>query len=321
MGLTAEARPTQAEDRLELRRKADAGLRPQLAAQPPVVESPAGSPGGRRISLAGLGFALAALVLLFGYTFPTEDYLSPQSGLGYALGIVGGSAMLVLLLYPARKRLRVLSFMGSTRRWFQAHMVLGVVGPVLVLYHSNFSLGATNSNVALACMLVVSGSGLFGRYFYQHIHQGLSGRQATLAELKAYAEKLRWVTTHVSFLPGLVDHIEVEEQRLTERCARVPLLARPPVCAWHSTWARRRLRAHVRRSMLTSGDAATAAHRRRDLQRTAYAYIENRISATRRVIELSAFERLFSLWHALHLPLFFMLLVAGIVHVIAVHVY
>ena len=321
MGLTAEARSTEPEDRLELPRKPAAGTRPQIAAQPPVGEPAAGSAGGHRITAAGLGFALAALVLLFGYSFPTEDYLSPQSGLGYALGIVGGSAMLVLLLYPARKRLRVLSFMGSTRRWFQAHMLLGVVGPVLVLYHSNFSLGATNSNVALACMLVVSGSGLFGRYFYQHIHQGLSGRQATLAELKAYAEKLRWVTTHVSFLPGLVDHIEVEEQRLTERCARVPLLARPPVCAWHSTWARRRLRAHVRRSMLTSGDAATAAHRRRDLQRTAYAYIENRISATRRVIELSAFERLFSLWHALHLPLFFMLLVAGIVHVIAVHVY
>jgi hypothetical protein len=73
--------------------------------------------------------------------------------------------------------------------------------------------------------------------------------------------------------------------------------------------------------MLPADEAATNARRRRDLQRTAYAYIENRIAATRRVIELSAFERLFSLWHALHLPLFFMLLVAGIVHVIAVHVY
>lgn len=270
---------------------------------------------------AGLGFALAALVLVFGYYFPTEDYLAPQSGVGYALGIVGGSAMLVLLLYPARKRLRVLSFMGSTRRWFQAHMVLGVVGPVLVLYHSNFSLGATNSNVALVCMLIVSGSGLFGRYFYTHIHNGLHGRQASLAELKAFAEKLRWVTTHVSFLPGLVDHIEAEERALTDRCSRVPLLARPPVCAWYSAWARRRLRAHVRRSIVAGGGAATSAQRRRDLQRTAYDYIENRISATRRVIELTAYERLFSLWHALHLPLFFMLLVAGIVHVIAVHVY
>ena len=45
------------------------------------------------------------------------------------------------------------------------------------------------------------------------------------------------------------------------------------------------------------------------------------IDAVRRVTELTTYERLFSLWHVLHLPLFFMLLVAGIVHVVAVHVY
>jgi hypothetical protein len=40
-----------------------------------------------------------------------------------------------------------------------------------------------------------------------------------------------------------------------------------------------------------------------------------------RVAELDSYERLFALWHVLHLPLFFMLLVAGIAHVIAVHLY
>ena len=50
-------------------------------------------------------------------------------------------------------------------------------------------------------------------------------------------------------------------------------------------------------------------------------YIARRLEATRRVAEFESYERLFSLWHVLHLPLFFMLLVAGIVHVIAVHVY
>ena len=39
------------------------------------------------------------------------------------------------------------------------------------------------------------------------------------------------------------------------------------------------------------------------------------------VMEFESYERLFSLWHVLHLPLFFMLLIAGIVHVVAVHVY
>jgi hypothetical protein len=39
------------------------------------------------------------------------------------------------------------------------------------------------------------------------------------------------------------------------------------------------------------------------------------------VLEFRAFQTLFSLWHALHMPLFFMLIIAGTVHVVAVHIY
>src|SRR5215831_7463863 len=141
-------------------------------------------------------FGLTVVALLaVGYWFPTERYISPQRGIGYALGIVGGSAMLVLLLYPLRKRLRWMSFMGSTKHWFQTHMVLGIVGPLLILYHCTFTTGATNSNVALICMLVVSGSGLFGRYFYSRIHNGLYGSKATLADLQAHAQRMRSITS------------------------------------------------------------------------------------------------------------------------------
>ena len=270
---------------------------------------------------AHLSFLATALLLYWGYHFPTELYITPQAGVGYALGIIGGSSMLLLLVYPARKRLRLLAFLGTTKRWFQAHMVLGIVGPVLVLFHSNFSLGATNSNVALACMLVVSGSGLFGRYFYTRIHHGLHGRKANLAELKDYAEKLRWVTTSVEILPDLVARIESEEQAIVGRCQRLPLLARPFACTISVLAARRRLRRHVRMSLRAADGVGTAPARRHDLVATATRYIDDRLSATRRVVEFAAFERLFSLWHALHMPLFMMLLIAGVVHVVAVHVY
>ena len=43
--------------------------------------------------------------------------------------------------------------------------------------------------------------------------------------------------------------------------------------------------------------------------------------AGRRMAEYQMYERLFSLWHVLHIPLFFMLLIAGIVHVVAINVY
>jgi hypothetical protein len=274
------------------------------------------------ITLPQAFFVTTLALLLWGYRFPTEQYLTPQAGAGYAFGILGGSAMLLLLVYPLRKRLRALAFMGTTKRWFQAHMALGVIGPVLVLFHANFSLGATNSNVALACMLIVSGSGLFGRYFYTRIHHGLHGRKANLAELKAYADKLRWVTTNVEFLPDLVGHIEVEEQRIVGRCERTLLLARPLVGAVGVLLARRRLRRCVAVALRTTASAPRSPGApRRKLKSIAHQYIDHRLGATRRVVEFGAFERLFSLWHALHLPLFLMLLISGVAHVIAVHVY
>jgi hypothetical protein len=297
--------------------------RPRLEIARPATTDTASAGRKRawRLDPAWLALLTTVAVLAWGYRFPTDRYITPQTGVGYALGILGGSAMLLLLVYPARKRVRALAFLGTTKNWFQAHMVLGVVGPVLVLFHSNFSLGATNSNVALACMLVVSGSGLFGRYFYTRIHHGLHGRRASLAELKDYAEKLRWVTASVEFLPDLVTRIEAEEQALVARCERLPLLLRPPACAIGAALARRRLRRHVRQSLEVPGSASPGPVRKRGLLETAASYIDDRLSATRRVVEFSSFERLFSLWHALHLPLFVMLLIAGVVHVVAVHVY
>ena len=251
-------------------------------------------------------FSLVTLALLiWGDRFPTQQYITPQTGAGYALGIAGGSAMLLLLVYPARKRVPALRFMGTTKHWFQAHMVLGIVGPVLILFHSNFSLGATNSNVALACMLVVSGSGLFGRYFYTRIHHGLHGRRASLAELREYAEKLRWVTTNVDFLPDLVARIESEEHAIVETL-RTPAAARaaarrarPPPRSHVVGWAvmcARRLRPRAWQSSATP-EAQPAAGPRPATSTIASppraAWWSSRRS-----------RRLFSLWHALHMPLF-----------------
>jgi hypothetical protein len=301
------------------------GVRTRLEIASPPHAGPAQEQVGQRWrwpSTSQLAMIATVALLVWGLGFPTEQYITPRSGLGYALGIAGGSAMLLLLVYPLRKRLRFLGFLGTTKRWFQAHMALGIVGPLLILFHSNFSLGATNSNVALGCMLVVSGSGLFGRYFYARIHHGLHGRRANLAELKLYAEKLRWVTANVDFLPGLVDRIDAEEQGIVARCGRAWLLARPVLGAVHVSAARRRLRRFVRTALRATDDAGEgSAARRHRLRDTAARYIDDRLGATRRVVEFDAFERLFSLWHALHLPLFLMLLVAGFVHVAAVHLY
>jgi hypothetical protein len=281
------------------------------------------SPAQRRTLVQRLRMPAALFVLVssaalyLGWrVIPLSRYITPERGIGYALGIAGGSLMLLLLLYPARKRVRWLSFMGSVKAWFRLHMVLGIVGPILVLYHANFSFGAANSNVALVCMLVVSGSGLIGRYFYTKIHEGLYGHQSNLMELQQRAARLRQVSLSTPLLTELLKQLDCEEDWLLSRASRKMLLVRPLYAAWASLLARRRLRRIVRRATKSTDRAS-----RKRLRAIARGYILTRMGATRRVAEYQAYVSLFSWWHVLHLPLFFLLLIAGTVHVVAVHVY
>ncbi|MDH4260863.1 MAG: pyridine nucleotide-disulfide oxidoreductase [Gammaproteobacteria bacterium] len=250
---------------------------------------------------------------------PTEVYLSPRHGFGYALGIIGGLMMLASVIYQLRKRVPSLAVIGSVKLWFRLHMVLGIVGPLAILYHSNFSLGATNSNVALVCMLMVSGSGLVGRYFYARIHQSLYGRLVTLRELADEAEKLRQHSGSLKMLPGLMREVELAEKHIA---APAMLVIRPLLAALRQRSEKRRLTRLVRNAV------AMAATRCRVLRKeyprftmAADGYIAARLMAVRRVAEFEASERLFAAWHVLHMPLFFMLIIVSVVHVIAVHVY
>jgi hypothetical protein len=167
-----------------------------------------------RFSTEQIIFVGAALVLIIGIQLPVAHYLSPKSGLGYAIGIVGGSLILAQLLYAVRKRVRSLRWLGSVPGWFQTHMMMGIIGPVCILIHCGFSLGATNSNIALFSMLTVAGSGIFGRYFYSKIHHGLYGRKASLSELQERASELQERSTKLLMMPELAKLVEDEEQRI-----------------------------------------------------------------------------------------------------------
>ena len=295
---------------------------PPRAPQPPKPQAQA----ERRplLTFDRVFFAIAVLLIVIGLKFPTERYLTPTRGVGYALGIIGGSLMLLLLVYSLRKRWEWLRFLGSTPAWFRFHMVLGVLGPLCILYHSNFSTGATNSNVALFTMLAVAGSGVVGRYFYAHVHYGLYGRKLELDDVRAGADSLRRLAGSVSFLPELVGRIEAAEQRLLSAGPQLALLgfARPLVVALATVRERWRLHRYLRRALKASARASpvVAAESVR-LGKAARSYIDRRLAATKRVAEFAGYERLFSLWHVLHIPLIFMLAIAAVVHVIATNVY
>lgn len=107
---------------------------------------------------------IAATTLLIGWIISAYKIIDPHAGLGYLLGWTGASLMLLLFTYSIHKRFTWAKRIGKTTEWFNIHQLLGIFGPITILYHSNYSLGSPNSNVALFSMLTVAASGVVGRY-------------------------------------------------------------------------------------------------------------------------------------------------------------
>lgn len=80
-------------------------------------------------STGQIGYSLLLVALVIGWLIADKKIVNPEEGLGYWLGIVGGSLMLLLLLYPAGKKSSLLRRMGLVKHWFRIHMVLGSSGP------------------------------------------------------------------------------------------------------------------------------------------------------------------------------------------------
>lgn len=284
----------------------------------PIAAKPALQPGRSE-------FALVVFVLFIGLSYAwtrrNEGDWTAESGFGYWLGIGGATMMLVLLIYPLRKRIRALHFLGDIPGWFRIHMILGVAGPALVIAHSNFSLGSTNSRAAMISMLVVAGSGFVGRFLYSRIHRGLYGQQQSVQDELNRVEALR-------------NKIAVAENNdtTTSKSALLQTLTHYQACrlnsktgfalAFWQVMSGPVSRARLRRKLLVDFREKAAQDRANSQSEGNFlAALDKYFNALGRAEAFAFYERAFAYWHLLHLPLFFIMILATIAHIIAVHLY
>lgn len=249
---------------------------------------------------------------------------TPGSDLGYAMGLVGSLMMLLLLLYPLRKRIGFLRRLGELRWWFRLHMFFGIAGPVLVMFHSTLRVGSLNAAVAFYSMILVAGSGIIGRFIYTKIHHGLYGRKATLQERQ---ERLGLtggaMKSKLHFAPDLEQRLAALEAYATENRRSEMIGARRFVAVAVRAFAlRRRSLRRIRRLLLAAAPKrGWSAQEVAARQVVARQRVDEYLDAIKDVAQFRVYERLFSLWHVLHVPLVYMLVICAIVHVVAVHMY
>jgi hypothetical protein len=255
-----------------------------------------------------LALLVIAIVSLFGWYAMSQPGYTSGSRAGYNIGLAGAILMLILFLYPLRKHVRWLNAAGPLREWLNLHMLLGICGPLLIVFHSRFNIDSTNAAIAMVSMLVVAGSGIVGRFIYTRIHHELRGRKLAAIELRAaLADSLTRIDGGKS-LPASAKRILESYESYAER---IPggIIARALkflVIGGRRMWTAARIRSQLR---------GYPGERHITMQ------IENYIQGLQRVAQFAIYERLFSLWHLLHIPLVALLILSAVFHVIAVHMY
>ncbi len=264
-----------------------------------------------------------ATMLYLGWSHRNDQIIDPERGIGYALGIVGGALMLVLLLYPLRKRVKWMRSWGSVAGWFRLHMILGIVGPMLVILHSNFEIKSLNASVALYCMLLVSGSGIIGRYIYSRIHRGLYGGAIEARELLEQAQVFREdLGSDLSGAAWQAQFTALEREAMPQARGLFAALAHALTVSAHSDHSEHALLRDFNADMRARTRTGHWSNREaRETLREGRARIRRYHDVLRKIASLAVYERLFAAWHVLHLPLFYMLILTAVIHVVAVHLY
>ncbi|MFQ5559183.1 MAG: hypothetical protein ACE5FU_01175 [Nitrospinota bacterium] len=267
---------------------------------------------------------LMTCLLLSGWSMRDEKIISAETGFGYALGIIAAVLMLLLLLYPLRKKMRIMQKLGSIKLWFMAHMLFGVLGPVAALFHANFKTGSLNSSIIMYTTLLVAASGIIGRYVYTRIHYGLYGRLIDFSDLKKEMENNRSsLLEELNFAPRLKEKLMAfDELVLSQKSGILQNLRRifftGIIIRWTHFQLLRDLKHSIAEAVKNSNWTLEEADRNGSVVKR---YISFYLSNIIQISYFRFYERIFSLWHLLHLPLFFLLILFCIVHVFMVHMF
>lgn len=270
-------------------------------------------------------YAWLALLTLAAWLISKTGLYTSGDTVGYWLGVAGAVMMLLaFIVYPLRKRVSLFQKWGRIKFWLWFHMFLGVGGPLVILVHSTFRIGSLNAGVALYSMLIVALSGVVGRFIYRRVNDGLDGQRADLRELQVRAGfDQSEAVSKLQFAPDVEERLQAFEQHelraaptwLTHlrQVAWLPVQMR--ITYWTCAY---QLRKPLRKIAERKGWNRDALQQR---ERLARKLVRRYLRAVVRIAHYTAYERVLSLWHLVHIPFVYLLLFSVIAHVVAVHLY
>jgi hypothetical protein len=238
------------------------------------------------------------------FAHPQDRTLRPSGVWGHGVGIVATLVMLMNFLYPLRKRAQWMGRTGSVPMWLIFHVSVGLMTPLVILFHAAFRFNNLIATFSYGSLIVVVVTGLIGRYIYSMV-PGTSGlRRGELQDLQR-----SWVETVAGVRTDLGESASPE---WLERLLTPPIPAR-------ETSAARAFRAVLEwpGSALRARSGARSLARRlpHDRGRDLTTAVGQMVRLRLQIEFFGGIKRLLATWRFGHSLLAFFLVVVIIVHV------
>jgi len=248
-----------------------------------------------------LVYSLIAMVCisLFYYLVQssTREVPAASSFWGHSLGVLGFVLMIMTeTLYSLRKRSKQGARWGKMASWLEFHIFTGIVGPFMVLLHPGWQFQGLAGVLSIMTFLMVF-SGFFGRYIYTAIPRTPNGVEIDLRELELAARNLE------------VELAVIKSQEQTQPIRKFDTNSGTVLMVLMRFWWD--LKNSLQELGLRLGSKEQTHSKKLELAKIRRRYDQ----ITRQINNLSAARKLFSLWHAVHIPLGLTLFMVALVHI------
>ncbi|MEK6750333.1 MAG: hypothetical protein AABY83_14205 [Pseudomonadota bacterium] len=272
----------------------------------------------RETQLVGSMLAVIMLAVIVTWGGWDNETLAYEEDLIYNLGLLGGLMMLGQFLYMMRKHIPGMRNWGSIKQWFNVHMATGIVAPLVIVIHTRFTIESINGGVAFFAMLMVVVSGIVGRYLLSKVNFDYATERMALKQIhERFAQEILQKNT------GVATALEQSLKMFTVYAMATPgsvlnAFFRLMAMGWYGRIALRQMAVIImgagvpgQRSMMHDGGGLAYQ----------IALMRGYVQALTRVGRYNAYKKLFSFWRVGHVPVLYLLLLSGLAHVLAVHMY
>lgn len=268
--------------------------------------------GGKRWLWFG-GFSAGLLCL--SYLLYRRQML-PHGGtpMGLTYGVLGTVVILILMALGIRKR-RYGSDLGTLQGWTSAHVYLGLLTMLLIPMHAGFKFRFDIHTLAFALMAIVVISGVVGIVLYRTVPPRLTQTEQTIQADKVDKELSRLVTEVLALTKDKSDQFaqvcQTEIKRLTARRHQ----------GWRLLWVSQGedpLTAKGRE--LTNAVTQIPQVEHKDFQ-TLSRLILQMIQLEQTLVTQMRLRNSLQVWLYIHVPASIALMVAIVLHLVAVFYY